>query len=358
MSDWKPKVRPDLDWVSLDISAEEGFVLSRLDGNTHARDLTNLTGLPPARLEGILARLHEQGVFDGAPPFAEAPEVPAPKRETLKEALDEAEEALDEAEEALDEADEALDEAEEDVEEVEEEIDEALLGNLRKLYHVKLAELSRDERLALAREVADERLGALCFDPEPRVIHAILENPNADVPHARLIAAHHLNAAGLDALARKRRYLRDPQCERHLLRNVQTRETILREIFTPKRLLPLYKLNVSHELSERAKRVARQSLRQGFQRASSDEKVNLLFKTEARCLNLFIGVSLDGKSIALLCGRPIHSTLMIQNLARWSATPPPVLQHLARQPTVKRSAQLRRLIQRHPNTPSQLKRSL
>jgi len=50
--------------------------------------------------------------------------------------------------------------------------------------------------------------------------------------------------------------------------------------------------------------------------------------------------------------------MLVRNLARWPATPPPVLTHLMRQAHVKRSPALRNLILRHPNAPSELKREL
>jgi len=78
---------------------------------------------------------------------------------------------------------------------------------------------------------------------------------------------------------------------------------------------------------------------------------------EGRCLALLVGLPLDGKSASLLCRRSLRSTLLIQNLARWPATPPAVLQHMFRQPVVMRSTVLKNQILRHPNVPSDLKRS-
>ena len=61
------------------------------------------------------------------------------------------------------------------------------------------------------------------------------------------------------------------------------------------------------------------------------------------------GLSLGGRTLALLCQRPYTSTLLIQNFAGWSATPPSLIAHLGRQDLVKRNPALRRLLERHPN---------
>ncbi|WNZ61868.1 hypothetical protein QEG98_39545 [Myxococcus sp. MxC21-1] len=48
MTEWMPKPNPAVDLRTLALSPEEGFVLSRLDGATPARNLPALTGLPPS----------------------------------------------------------------------------------------------------------------------------------------------------------------------------------------------------------------------------------------------------------------------------------------------------------------------
>src|SRR5258708_1922029 len=75
----------------------------------------------------------------------------------------------------------------------------ARCGTDRQLFEAKLHSLSEDARAALASTAGEPELSALCFDPTPRVVRAVLENPRAGLPHARLIAAHHGNAAGLEA---------------------------------------------------------------------------------------------------------------------------------------------------------------
>ena len=56
------------------------------------------------------------------------------------------------------------------------------------------------------------------------------------------------------------------------------------------------------------------------------------------CLASLVGLTLDGHATALLCRRTYVSTLLIQNLGRWSATPPQLIAHLRR----RRPRRLRR----------------
>jgi hypothetical protein len=92
-------------------------------------------------------------------------------------------------------------------------------------------------------------------------------------------------------------------------------------------------------------------LRERFAKGSPEERVELIVITEGRALASLTGLSLDGRTIALLCARPPASTLLIENLARWPASPPVLLAHLLQQPMVQRSPQLRAAIKRHPNAP-------
>jgi hypothetical protein len=92
--------------------------------------------------------------------------------------------------------------------------------------------------------------------------------------------------------------------------------------------------------------------------ADGEERANLVWSCEGRCLQALTGLQLDSKATTLLCARSIHSVMLVQSLCRFSATPPPLLAHLARQPVVKRQPNLRTLITQHPNCPTELKRSL
>src|SRR5262245_44747574 len=49
-------------------------------------------------------------------------------------------------------------------------------ASLRKLYESEFRKLERDFRIHAARNAHDTRLLALCFDPDPQVIAAVLDN--------------------------------------------------------------------------------------------------------------------------------------------------------------------------------------
>lgn len=68
------------------------------------------------------------------------------------------------------------------------------------------------------------------------------------------------------------------------------------------------------------------------------------------------GCTFDAKTTQIPCGRPYDSVLFIQNLAKWLATPPGLLAHLAKQPFVRKSAPLEKLLLQHPNLPGEVKR--
>ena len=91
--------------------------------------------------------------------------------------------------------------------------------------------------------------------------------------------------------------------------------------------------------------------------SSSDERASLLFKTEGRCLLLLVQCSLDAHATQILCSKSNYTMLFIQNLARWSATPPPLLAHLLKNPIVRRNQGLKKMLLKHPNCPSEAKRN-
>jgi hypothetical protein len=232
------------------------------------------------------------------------------------------------------------------------------IRNFRRIYTTRFQPLPVEQRIALAGSVQAEELSALCFDGDVKVIHAILHNTHVGLQHARLIAQHHRNGAGLSALGQMAAFLRDAQTKRHLCRNQQTSDVLLRKIFRPVSLQQLYQVRGSGEYTERAKRIAREVLRSKFQQASGEQKAAFIFNTEGRCLNQLVGLSLGGKTAALLCRRSLSSSLLVQNLLRFAGTPPQVIKHISRQQIVKRAPHLRRLVLQHANCPSDVKRGL
>lgn len=225
----------------------------------------------------------------------------------------------------------------------------------RRVFEDDFHPLEVDARVQLARKVSGEALRALCFDPSPKVITAVFENPKVGLDHARLVAQHHRSGLGLDQIGKRAEFLRDLQVQRYLYKNPQLSVLLLNRIFQTKRMADVYRLSLNREASNRVRTTAKKEFRKKFTSGSAEERVSLIVKGEGRCLVLLIGVPLDGKATSMLCQRPLVSTLLIQNLARWPSTPPPVLQHMARQPMVLRSPALKNLILRHPNVPSQLK---
>lgn len=226
----------------------------------------------------------------------------------------------------------------------------------RRVFETELHPLPREERLVLARSATGETLGALCLDPDPAVVLAVLQNPSASLTHARLIAHHHRNPVGLEGLARSPALLNDSEVQRALLRNPQTSEVLLQRLLAGRPLVKLHALVTSRELTDRARRSVREAFRRAFQTTEAEARVRLIVTTEGRCLPMLVGIPLGQKAAALLSSTTIASMLLAQNLATWSATPPNVLAHLMRQAVVQRASHLRQLVLRHPNCPSQLKR--
>jgi len=132
----------------------------------------------------------------------------------------------------------------------------------------------------------------------------------------------------------------------------------LKRVLSPKRLDVIYKVALSRDLPEKNRSKVRLILRSKWSTADGEARAHLVFSTEGRALTLLIGLPFDSQTTTLLCTRAYNSLILIQNLARFASTPPPILQHLMRQPLVKRTPHLRTLIAQHPNCPSDVKRKL
>ena len=226
----------------------------------------------------------------------------------------------------------------------------------QKLFEVELHPLPVDERVALAGTVSAARLCALCFDPDPRVIHAVLGNAAATLEHARLIAFHHRTARGLDELVRRTAIAADTMVHRRLVRNPGVDEGMFRRLMGNKRLLEVYKVSLDRDVPERSRAAARTLLRSRFGTAQAEERVEIVWATEGRVLAAMAGLTFDSRTTAILCSRTYASIMLVQNLARFPATPPQLIGHLLRQPMVKRQQHLRNQLLQHPNTPADAKR--
>ncbi len=334
MSDeWKPKLAP-IDLKTLPLEADEGFLVSRVDGATTVEELALLTGLPRVRVAEIIQKLLATGALLARPAGGDGD----------VEATQEMAPLLVEAEVSdLEGSSEAAE-------------DEAVHGSHLRLYQAEFYPLTADERTRLASLERGARLSALCFDPLPAVIHAILKNPNAGHEQARLIAAHHRTASGLEWVVLRADLLRDAQVQRFLYRNPQLNEGQLRRVLASKRLLDIWKLTVSREATTQTRTGTARILRMKFTTASAEEKIELIFTTEGRALGGLAGIPVDGKTSALLCGRTYSSQMLVQNIAHWASAPPPLIAHLLKQPLVVRQPQLRNALSRHPNAPASVKR--
>lgn len=229
-------------------------------------------------------------------------------------------------------------------------------ANFRRIYETRFRSLDAAEREQLASQVTGSELYALCLDPAPKVISALLDNPRFGLEHARFVALHHGTAQGLEILARRSQLLRDSHVQRRLLANLQTPEVVLERVVRSKRLLDMYRLSVDRDLPERNRLRVRSRLKPAFMGADPDERAALVIKTEGRCLLGLSGCTFDGRTTQILCNQSTFSALFIQNLARFPATPAPLIAKLLRSPAVQRQPQLRALLLRHGNVSTELKR--
>ena len=368
---------------SLRLSPEEGFVLSRVDSGTSVKELVALTGFDEARVVGIVGRLHAEGALEvdgleGMSPRSAGPSSSRSGSERDADALAAQREAREqeERERAEAEAQAAAEaaaaeggadaEASPDDEEAEEgaETEEALQkaearneADYRKIYMTMFAQQPRDFRLKAAMEESGPELLSLCFDPDPQIIYALLVNPHAGLNHARMVAFHHRTQMGLEAISRRADYIKDTLVQRRLLRNPQLPITILNKVMSPKMLGDVYKIAIDRDVPERTRGLVRDILRKKFLLAASDEKAALLWKTEGRCLVILVQVTLDMHTTNILCSKNNYSIIFIQNLARWSATPPALLAHLLKLNMVRRNIGLAKMLLKHPNVPAEAKRN-
>jgi hypothetical protein len=320
---WKPTVADGIDVGALSLSVMQGFVLARVDGVTDIATLAEDTGLTSERVIELLSELVAVGALQ-----------PAPEAVRVNETV---------------EGDPLEDEAPEETQDVEDPAVEQANSTHRQAYQTMFGAKTESERVQVASHVQDP--SPLCFDPLPKVILALLDNPHFGLQHARLVATHHRNPVGLEGLAARAQFAADLGVRRALVRNPQLPASLYRRLWTMRRLHEQYLVVINREIPEHTRRTAREVLRTRFSTGPAEEKVELIVKTEGRCLNSLLGVPLDSKSTALLCGRAYPSTFFVQNLARWSAAPPQLIAHLLRQDIVKRSPMLRTLLKRHPNAP-------
>jgi hypothetical protein len=359
-----PKSRPRLQ-AAIDLPPAEG--------TTSLADFAAALGMDPSAFVAAEApqAARERPVSEervesrsNYPPPATSSDAPDPISEVVPIAtagahLDELEEVHDELEEVPAELEVVDDDAPANAQADADENEEALAlkeQDYRKIYEAQFHPLPVDARIGLAKIAHGSDLMALCLDADSRVIAAILENATTGLQHVRLIAFHHRTGTGLEMITRRNDFLKDMLVERRLLRNPQAGDTVLSRIFASKRVFQTYKIAIDRDVPELTRAKGRGFLRQKFQSAPSEERADLVIRTEARCLVLMTGCTFDAKTTSILCGRPYNSVLFIQNLAKFSATPPGLLAHLMKQPFVRKNLPLKKLLLQHPNMPGDVKR--
>jgi hypothetical protein len=224
-------------------------------------------------------------------------------------------------------------------------------------YERVLAPMDLDQRTKVATIGSGIDLYALAYEKDHSVFRNLWDNVNITHEHARFAAFHHRTAMGLDTLAQRGEFFKDPQVQRRILRNPMISEPLLRRILLPKRLIDIYKTSLDRDAGERTRSSARNLLRNKFATTDSDDRMELIWKTEGRALGSLSGLSIDSKTAALICARQIMSVSLVQNFTRFAATPPSVISHFLRQPLVKRQIHLRNALLKHPNCPSDAKRA-
>jgi hypothetical protein len=310
-----------VDPTSLPLDPLQGYLLSRLDGTLDVPTLAHLMNLEGHQVAGMLEALVALGAVTPAGPTGPVapPYLPVNPGPEDPEAGEDA------------------------------PLAKARASTHRALFEQRLHARPVEERIALARVAAEPELSAYCFDPTAEVVRAVLDNPQVGGLHARLIAAHHRTAAGLEALGGRTAFTNDGGVRRALLQNPLLPIGLYRRLWSPRRLLEQYLVATSRDSPEQVRAMARDLLRASFNQRTGEERAELILTTEGRCLASLVGLTIDGHTTALLCRRTYVSTLLIQNIARWSAAPPPLIAHLRRQDAVKRNAALRQLLERHPN---------
>lgn len=219
------------------------------------------------------------------------------------------------------------------------------------IYRDKFAHLNADQRVAEASSQVGDSLLALCHDSDPRVVKMVLDNHSSGLDHARLIAKAHTSSAGLGFICNNPTLARDDRVQRNLLKNPVLTESQLRTILTPKNLKQTWKIAAGTEIAGNNKSRARGMVKEKFRTASPEEKASFIYDTDGRALILLSDAPLGEKTVALLCRRTYNSMLLIQNLAKFSKTPPKLLKRLETQSIVKNNQGLKRRIKMHPNYP-------
>jgi len=368
------------------LTAEEGFVLSRLDTPLTRDEVVEQTGLPVERIDNIMALLEDKqlAVSDEPPLRLAAETIPDldPDGELAAEddetpvaglpiyagpvesvASAEAAARFDTPPEppfdprADPPSDPSPPAPPESRPNIPLELDPNVLDpSFKQIYDRDLSRVPFETRIALSGTATGMTLLALCHDPEPAVVSAILMNPDCVPSHARIIALNHTNPLGLEQIARRGDLLADPQIEWLLLRNPMLPEELARYLLAPKQLIEMFELWADEVVADAARAIARDAIRTKFNEAPPNERADLITRTEGNALSVLVGLTLDGRTVTILCSRQYTSPVFVRNIIKFTACPGALLGYLWKQSLVRRNPQLRNMLLQHPNLPAELKR--
>ncbi len=348
------RIRPlSFDHRVVRLTPEEGYVLSRLDRPVLRTEVAALVGMPPEKADAIVARLLEAGVIalDGdaaraaaaaerpasgsrsvaavgsAPPagprrFRSTPDLDAEDRPSWGGPLRESAPPGAEPEEAR---------------------------AARELFERSLRGLAPSARAAKAQHAAGEELLALCHDPHPQVVLALLANSAFGPAQASVVAHYHQNATGLELLARHGELLRDPDVQRALLGNPRLTASLAERVHAAAALDELYQHAIDPALPAEVRRALGRALGARFGAATPGERADLVYWSDGKALAFLDGTPLDEETATYLGRRAITSTELVMRLAAHPGTPRSLLVALDQQPLVSGRRDLRELLRRHPN---------
>jgi hypothetical protein len=360
---WSRKAEIAREMDGLALTAEEGFVLSRLDTALTLDQVVELTGIAGERVEQILSLLEDKGLLASDTPSMRPIMATIPDSDFDGQAAPADDEATTPSlPPAAPSSAPGLSSIEppawsEPPPKQEQELDPNLHDpTFRKLYDLRLRALPLEKRIGLAGRQTREALFALCLDPEPVVIRAVLMNPELVRSHARVIALNHSDPIGLELLASTRDLLEDTQVEWLLLRNAYLPTELATRILTPKGLNAVFEVWADGGVSEAARAVARELIRERFSAAPPEERAAVIWGTEGNVLPALSGLMLDGRTVAILSSRSYTSVIFVRNLLKFGSCPAPLLGYLSKQGLVRRNPQLKSMLLAHPNTPLDAKR--
>lgn len=350
------RLRPiPFDHLAVSLTPEEGYVLSRIVHPVTPAEVHAVVGMERARAEAIVNRLLTIGVLAldregevaspspsqgsgvrrrGSSPAA--PELPGARDRRSSSRFA----ALDGADSPGDGAPRATDPPG--------PLPAAATG-ARARYEASFRGLNPSGRATKAQNATGSDLYALCYDPHPQVVLALLANPAFDTNHARVVAHAHQNASGLELLARDPRMLADVGVQRAYLGNPRLTAALLERVLAAASLTDLHQHATDVGLRAELQTTIGDALRNRFATAAAEEIADLVYWSDGEALAWGGGAPLSAGTVTRLSQRPITSEGLVRRLATYPGTPRSLLVVLDSQPYVLDRRDLRELIRRHPN---------